>query len=76
MIKRKKGISIFKDREYIEAESNAYKKLVEHGYIPQGMTNDFKKVVIFKIENENRNNEKKEIFYFNNWQEATEELCM
>lgn len=75
MIKRKEGISIIEDREYIEAENNAHAKLVEYGYTPQGRTNDFKKVVVFRIENEHRENEKKDVYYFNNWQEAMEKLC-
>lgn len=75
MVKRKEGLSIIEDREYLEAENNAHNKLIQHGYTPQGRTRDFKKVVVFKIENEHRNNEKKEIFYFDNWQEAMETLC-
>lgn len=75
MVERKEGISILKDREYIEAENNAHAELIKHGYSPQGMTKDFKKVVVFRIENEHRNNEKKEVFYFDNWQEAMETLC-
>ncbi|QUH21792.1 hypothetical protein [Alkaliphilus sp. B6464] len=75
MVKRKEGMSIIKDREYLKAENNAYDKLVEHGYTPQGITNDFKKVVVFRIENKHRENEKRGIFYFNNWQEAMEILC-
>ena len=75
MIIRKKEISILKDKEYIKAENNAYNELVKYGYSPQGRTEDFKKVVVFKIENKNRNNEKKEIYYFNNYQEAVIKLC-
>jgi hypothetical protein len=75
MIKRKEGMCVKDDREYLEAENSAYDKLVKYGYIPQGGTKDFKKVVIVKIENENRNNEKREWFYFYNWQEAMETLC-
>ena len=76
MIKRNKEISLLKDRGYIQAENNAYDKLVKYGLRPSGMTKDFKKVVVFKIENEHRNNEKKEVFYFSNWQEALELLCI
>lgn len=75
MIKRKEGISVLRDREYIAAENKAYDKLVKYGYSPQGRTEDFKKVVVFKIENKNRNNEKKDVFYFNDWQEAMMKLC-
>ena len=74
MIKRIEGIPTNKQREYLTAENNAYDKLVENGYTPSGMTKGFNKVVVFKIENEHRNNEKKEVFYFNNWQEAMEKL--
>jgi hypothetical protein len=70
MIIKRKGI----DREYMRAENKSYDKLVEHGYKPQGCTKDFKKVVVFKIENENTINEKRDIFYFQNWQEAEEAL--
>lgn len=74
MIKRNKEIPTIKQREYLKAENNAYDELVKHGYLPQGCTKDFKKVVVFKIENEHRNNEKRDIFYFENWQEAAETL--
>ena len=75
MIIRKKGISILKDKEYIKAENNAYNELVKYGYYPQGVTKDFKKVIVFKIKNKNKNNEEKEIYYFNNYQEAAIKLC-
>lgn len=70
MFKRKRGIPVNKDRNYLEAENTSYDKLVECGYFPQGMTKDFEKVVVFRIENE-----KKDVFYFDNWQEAMEALC-
>lgn len=75
MIIRKKEISILKDKEYIKAENNAYNELVKYGYCPQGVTKDFKKVIVFKIKNKNKNNEEKEIYYFNNYQEASIKLC-
>ena len=75
MIIRKKEISILKDKEYIKAENNAYNELVKYGYLPQGVTKDFKKVIVFKIKNKNKNNEEKEIYYFNNYQEAAIKLC-
>lgn len=75
MIIRKKEISILKDKEYIKAENNAYNELVKYGYCPQGVTKDFKKVIVFKIKNKNKNNEEKEIYYFNNYQEAAIKLC-
>lgn len=75
MIKRNNNISVIEDREYIDAETAAHEKLVRHGFRPAGRTRDFKKVVIVRIENEHSNDEKKEWFYFNNWQEASEALC-
>ena len=75
MIIRKKGTSVLEDKEYIKAENNAYNELVKCGYYPQGVTKDFKKVIVFKIKNKNKNNEEKEIYYFNNYQEAAIKLC-
>lgn len=75
MIIRKKGTSVLEDKEYIKAENNAYNELVKYGYCPQGVTKDFKKVIVFKIKNKNKNNEEKEIYYFNNYQEAAIKLC-
>lgn len=75
MIIRKKGTSVLEDKEYIKAENNAYNELVKYGYYPQGVTKDFKKVIVFKIKNKNKNNEEKEIYYFNNYQEAAIKLC-
>lgn len=75
MIIRKKGTSVLEDKEYIKAENNAYNELVKYGYCPQGVTKDFKKVIVFKIKNKNKNNEEKEIYYFNNYQEASIKLC-
>lgn len=75
MIIRKKGTSVLEDKEYIKAENNAYNELVKYGYCPQGVTKDFKKVIVFKIKNKNKNDEEKEIYYFNNYQEASIKLC-
>ena len=75
MIIRKKGTSVLEDKEYIKAENNAYNELIKYGYYPQGVTKDFKKVIVFKIKNKNKNNEEKEIYYFNNYQEAAIKLC-
>ena len=75
MIIRKKGTSVLEDKEYIKAENNAYNELVKYGYYPQGTTKDFKKVIVFKIKNKDTNNEEKEIYYFNNYQEAAIKLC-
>ncbi|WP_157055706.1 hypothetical protein [Clostridium sp. DMHC 10] len=43
MIKKVEGISVFKQKEYIRAEHEAHEILVKNGYLPQGMTKDFKK---------------------------------
>jgi hypothetical protein len=75
MIKRNYNISVIEDRNYIDAETAAYEKLVSYGLRPAGRTRDFKKVVVVRIENEHSNDEKKEWFYFTNWQEASEALC-
>lgn len=75
LIKRNKSISLRKDREYITAENYAYGELIKAGYLPSGRTNDFEKVVVFKILNRHTNDEKKDVFYFNDWQEASESLC-
>ncbi len=75
MIKRNIEIPLNKDREYLNAENAAYAKLVEFGYFPQGITKDFKKVVVYRIENLYSNDEKKEAFYYDNWQEAMKTLC-
>ena len=61
--------------EYIAKENQAYESLVKSGFRPNGITKDFKKVVVFKIENEHKNNERKEVFHFANWQEAKNKLC-
>ncbi|MBI6005858.1 hypothetical protein H8J86_07820 [Clostridium perfringens] len=58
----------------MKAENKAYKQLIEYGFVPQGSTKDFKQVVVLKIENENTNNEKREVYHFENWQEAVKTL--
>ena len=60
--------------KYIVAENKAYDKLVEAGFSPQGINKDFTKVIVFKIENQNTNDEHKEVYSFNTWQEAVSEL--
>jgi len=74
MVERKAGLSVQADREYLTAENKSYAKLVASGFTPQGRTNDFKKVIIFKINNEHERGGK-ELYYFRNWQEAAEMLC-
>lgn len=61
-------------RDYIVAESKAHDKLVECGFLPQGL--DFKRnqVVVFKRENEHKPNEKTDVYYFNTWQDAVDNL--
>lgn len=74
MIKKNPNVCVGEQREYLTAENRAHDILVEHGFSPQGCTRDFKKVVIYKIENPHCNNEKKEVYEFKNWQEAVENL--
>lgn len=62
------------DIKYIKAENKAYENLKRKGYTPQGYDMKLRKVVIFKIENENSNNEKREHYYFKNFQEADKNL--
>lgn len=61
-------------RDFIVAENKAYDKLVECGFIPQGL--DFKRnqIVVFKRENEHQPDEKTEVYYFNTWQDAVKSL--
>ena len=68
------------DREYIKAENEAYEKLRENGYTPQGADKDFKTVCVFKFEHPEFwehpvKRGKQEVFHFKNWQEAAEKLC-
>ena len=76
MINKIEGLCVLKQRKYIEAENNAHDKLAQNGFLPSGRTKDFKKVVVFKIKNENKNNEVKEVFCFDSWQEAAEKLVV
>lgn len=61
-------------RRYLTAEHKAYLSLIEKGYSPQGADDKFENIVVFKIENKNTNNEKRQIYYFKDWQEADEKL--
>ncbi len=78
MIDRKEGISIISDREYIQAENNAYDALVAKGYTPQGADKGFRTVCVMKFEYPDYDNPAKrgkcEVYHFKNWQEADEEL--
>lgn len=62
-------------RQYIIAENEAHDALVKAGFYPQGINDDFTKVIVFKIENQGSPNEHREIFLFNTWQEAQKALC-
>lgn len=75
MVKRNKEICIIDDREYLEAENKSYDKLVENGFLPQGADKKFRNVCVMKIENEHHQNEKTDVYHFQNWQEAAETLC-
>ncbi len=61
-------------REKIKRENAAHDELTANGYKPQGYRMNIKKVCVMKIENENRNDEKREVYYFNSWHEAAETL--
>lgn len=79
MIERIEGITTLYQREYIIAENEAYESLRANGFKPYGnhqSRDKNKKIVVFKIENEHNNDEKRDIYYFKNFQEANEILCM
>lgn len=71
MIKKIAGIPTHKQREYLRAGSKAYKALIEKGYAPFRVDDDFKYIV---VKCGKRQDEENQYFYFNNWQEANEEL--
>ena len=73
-IQRNKGIPTQLQRAYIIAENEAYDALVKQGYSPQGYDLETKKHVVCKVENEHGNNEARELYYFEDWQEAKENL--
>lgn len=75
MIARIKGIPTHHQREYLRAENNAYKLLVERGFLPQGLDYKMRKIVVIQKKNPNDRNEHGKIYYFENWQEAAEALC-
>lgn len=60
--------------KYLDAENKAYDNLIVKGYLPQGINKNMTKVVVFKRENEHMPNERTEVFYFDNWQEADSKL--
>ena len=75
MIERIEGIPVNKQREYLTAENEAHKELIEAGFLPQGYDFKKKKLVVFKRENEHMSNEHTDVYYFDSWQEAKENLC-
>lgn len=75
MIKKIEGLCTLYQKDYIKAENKAYDNLIINGFLPQGADKGFKTVCVMKIENEHRNNEKRDIWHFKNWQEALETLC-
>ena len=76
MIKKIEGLCTLYQRDYIEAENKAHDNLMSNGYLPQGADKGFKTVCVMRIENEHSNNEKREVLHFQNWQEASETLCI
>ena len=81
MVEKIKGISIIKQREYIIAENSAHDELIKNGFIPQGADAGFKTVCVMRFEHPEFYNHpvkcgKREIYHFNNWQEALEELVI
>ena len=79
MVEKIKGISTFKQKEYVLAEINAYDELMANGYIPQGADEGFKTVCVMKVEHPEFWNHpikcgKCEFLHFKNWQEAVEKL--
>ena len=63
-----------KDVETLRQDNIAYNKLSESGYKPQGWILKTNNICVLKVENENRNNELKKIYYFNSYTEAAKEL--
>jgi hypothetical protein len=79
MVKRIEGVAVNKQREYINAENQAYDDLIKKGYTPQGADKGFKTVCVMKFEHpefwENPAKRGKcEVYHFKNWQEAAETL--
>ena len=79
MVNRIDGISVTKQREYINAENKAHDDLIKNGYTPQGADEGFKTVCVMKFEHpELYNNPVKrgncEVYHFKNWQAAAEAL--
>lgn len=74
MIEKIEGMSTFKQREYMQAEHNAYEELVKAGYMPQGYDFKTRDVVVFKRINEHKINEHTDVMHFKNWQYAKDFL--
>lgn len=80
IIERIKGVSTFKQKEYIIAENKAYDELIKNGYTPQGADDDFKSVCVMKFEHPEFWEHpvkcgKCEVFHFKSWQEAADVLA-
>lgn len=74
MVERIENVPTIYQREWLEAENKSYNRLVEAGYLPQGYNFKKKCNVVFKIENEYKDNERTDIMYFKGWQEAADFL--
>lgn len=62
------------DAEALKRENDAYNALAVAGYRLQGEDLKSNLVVVMKIENENTNEERREIWYFKNWETAAAQL--
>lgn len=73
MIERIEGMSVAKQREYLEAENKAYDTLMEVGYLPYGNERtNWKTISVFKkVEPWGKSNY---IGEYKNFQDAAEQL--
>ena len=60
--------------EYMQAENEAYDRIVGAGFRPQGYDFEKKKVCVLSVVNEHTSSEVRKFYYFECWQEACEEL--
>lgn len=74
MVKRNKEISIFKQREYVKAELEAHDKLEKAGFKLPGIDKETGKYLVLKEDNPNTNKEKRNWYYFEDWQDAVKNL--
>lgn len=63
-----------KDVEMLRQDNIAHDKLSESGYKPQGWILKTNNICVMKIENENTNSEKRQLYYFESYTEAAKEL--